>query len=275
MKFHATKWFDFDVIWKVAFCLLLVSSVYSFPRPRAKSSEIKTKNITSSTVNARTPEAVETLNSKPISVNAKKKKKIIDKPVFNDNDADNYRTARNLESEETASNKAKNSGRTVNSGESLRQLSIPFMAVPSNWVATFEPANAVILTNKVPLRIWAIGSVAKFPSFLEKIVQRIQSYYSTYKYHDLSRPAAQSIINSQYHKLEPEITDTNDSTETLNFDGIESIDSIDNDPIEEDSTETDLETETPFPDDYFDTTTDINYIDLDENTSTETIIEIS
>lgn len=268
MKFYARKWFDFDVIWKVTFCLILVSSVNSFPRPRAKSSEIKNQNITNSTVKTRTPAAVETLNSKPICVNAKK---IIDKPVYNDNDADNYRSARNLESVKTASNKAKNGG------ESSRQLNIPFMAVPSNWVATFEPSNAVILTNKVPLRVWAIGSVAKFPSFLEKIVQRIQSYYSTYKYHDLSRPAAQSIINSQYHKLEAEITDTNESTETLSFDGIESIDSfdsIDNDPIEEDSTEMDLETETPFPD-YFDTTTDINYIDLDENTSTETIIEIS
>lgn len=39
-----------------------------------------------------------------------------------------------------------------------------------------------------PTRVWAIGSVAKFPPVLEHFLQRIQSYYSIYKYDDLSRP---------------------------------------------------------------------------------------
>lgn len=48
--------------------------------------------------------------------------------------------------------------------------------------------SPVIIKLNGPLRIWALGSVSKFPPFLEHFVQRIQSYFSIYKYQDLSRP---------------------------------------------------------------------------------------
>lgn len=269
MKFYLRNFLNIEIIWTIVIGLLFVSPVHLFPRPRAKPLKMPNQYIKTLAIDMRTPASLETLNSKAVNVNAKK---IIGKPVFNVNDNLNYRSARYLESKPSSTNRPKNSGK------SSRQSNIPFMAVPSNWVATFEPSNAVILTNKVPVRIWAIGSVAKFPSFIEKIVQRIQSYYSTYKYHDLSRPASQSVINTQYHQLDPENTGTNDSTDEIDsLDGFGSIETetvdtetIDNDPIDDYSTE--LDTETPFPD-YFDTTTDLNYFDLD--TSTETNIEIS
>lgn len=61
-----------------------------------------------------------------------------------------------------------------------------------NWRESFDqltPSTIYASTQSKPLRIWAIGSVAKFPPFLEHFLQRIQSYYSIYKYDDLSRPA--------------------------------------------------------------------------------------
>lgn len=249
MQFRSRKCCDFEVISTIVICLILVSPVHLFPRPRAKHLDNGDKLSKNSTIN--------TLNSKIIDASVEKN---IKKPVFEYNDADNYRSARYIKSEKTTI------GQIKNSDESARQLNIPFMAVPSNWIATFEPSNAVILTNKVPLRVWAIGSVAKFPSFLEKIVQRIQSYYSTYKYQDLSRPATQGIISQQYHQHDPENIVTNDSTEVT-----ETIDSISSDPVEDDDF-TEMDTDTPFPD-YFDTTTDMSYIELDE--STETGIEIT
>lgn len=57
-------------------------------------------------------------------------------------------------------------------------------AITAPFAAIFAPATP----SATPTRIWAIGSVAKFPPFLEHLVQRIQSHYSIYKYEDLSRP---------------------------------------------------------------------------------------
>lgn len=65
------------------------------------------------------------------------------------------------------------------------------MPIPLNWrqtIATPFAAFYAPATAHSPLRIWAIGSVAKFPPFIEHFVQRIQAYYSVYKYEDLSRP---------------------------------------------------------------------------------------
>lgn len=79
-----------------------------------------------------------------------------------------------------------------------QQTNIPWL--PISWMANFQPSNALVIADTHPLRIWAIGSISKFPEFIERFVQRIQSYYSIYKYHDLSRPASYAVINSQYHK---------------------------------------------------------------------------
>lgn len=225
-----------NLMWHIVIGVLVIVPVYSFPRPENPTDQSQTTNL-------------ETLNSKPISVNVKNK---IEKPVFNCTDANN------IESENRVKNET--------SSDEARQLTIPFMAVPTNWLATNQPANAMFLTQKVPLRIWSIGSVAKFPIFLEKFVQRIQSYYSTYKYQDLSRPAPLAIINPQYHQYDP-------------ING-EHIDPIDHDTVEEEETEVDEldedeETETPTIDYYDANTTELNYLnddtELNEYGETESI----
>lgn len=65
------------------------------------------------------------------------------------------------------------------------------MPIAFDWRQTIATPLAAIYapaTAQTPLRIWAIGSVAKFPPFIEHFVQRIQAHYSIYKYEDLSRP---------------------------------------------------------------------------------------
>ena len=237
MLFHQRKCFKFDIshtnilqFLPFMICLLLVSPVHLYPRP---------DNAADKLTADRPSAQLETLNSTMVSVNVKNE---IEKPVFNSTDATN------VESEKIVTHVPKSESSSSASSEQARQLTIPFMAVPANWWATFEPQNAVVIAQKVPLRIWAIGSVSRFPAFLENFVQRIQSYYSTYKYHDLSRPASLAIINPAYHQH-----DTSGPAET---------DPIDHDLIEDD--ETTEETTT----DYYDTTTDLNYYD-DDNNNTE------
>lgn len=230
MLFHQRKWFNFDFIhmntvqiFPFVICMLLVSPVHLYPRPNHGAEQLA----------ATKPSAqLETLNSTMISVNVKNE---IEKPVFNSTDATN------VESEKVITDIPK--GEPSSSSEQARQYTIPFMAVPANLWATFQPQNAVVIAQKVPLRIWAIGSVSRFPAFLEGFVQRIQSYYSTYKYHDLSRPASLAIINPNYH-----LHDTSGPAQT---------DPIGHDPIEEESM-TDASTT-----DFYDTTTDVSYDDDD------------
>lgn len=211
-------------------------------------------------------EAVETLNSKNINVTPKNSD---EKPVFDGDLTANRRIKRGIESKNSAPTKDKYRTDGEYNRPSDRQLNVPFLAVPANWVATFDPTNAVLLANHVPLRIWAVGNVAKFPTFLENIVQRIQSYYSTYKYQDLSRPVSHAIINPQYHQHQVTNIQTMD-----NFDSPENLDGIDYaDPIDDDSAGFDTETASTL--DYFDSTTEVNYSDLsDESTEINESIEV-
>ena len=48
----------------------------------------------------------------------------------------------------------------------------------------------------VPPRVWGEGSESKFGPIAEYVVQRIQSYFSVYKYDDLSRPAELSELST-------------------------------------------------------------------------------
>lgn len=79
-------------------------------------------------------------------------------------------------------------------------------------------------------------------------MQRVQAYYSIYKYHDLSRPASLAIINPQYH-----LQDTTTG-----------IDSMDQDSIEEDT----IPTLPTLPNiEYLDeNTTEMNYLDEEDFT---------
>lgn len=218
-------------------CLFLVSQVHSLPRPTSQNFDEFNQTLTSAPATDKLPTAIETLNSKKVSVSAENEK---EKPVFGD--AESEEIKRNPESAQNVTNHLKES--------SSRQLVVPFIAVPSNWVATFQPSNAMVITQKVPLRIWAIGSVSRFPAFVERFVQRIQSYYSTYKYPDLSRPVAQSIISQQYHQHDAE-TDLVES----------------NSAVENDATESETDASTT---DDCDGTTDFNYDEEQQYASDET-----
>lgn len=274
MIFHQQFWistlFDknFDFVWTMAIGLLLVASAQSFPQQRSKNTENQLK-YSSSTANTIASDVqrigLETLNSKISSVNVKSD---IEKPVFDNND---YDVKRNVESAKSVTNQL---------SETARQMKVPFIAVPANWLATFQPSNAVIIAQKAPLRIWAIGSISRFPAFLERFVQRVQSYYSTYKYPDLSRPASLAIINPQYHQYDTSDgidstgsgSDGFDSVESDSTEGVDVNESTESDVIENDSVESDTykyesnedDTQTTNTD-YYDTTTDPNYSDEDED----------
>lgn len=229
MLFHQM---NFDSILRFVIFLLLVCPVHLYPRPN----------------NDKQFAQLEALNSKIASVNVKND---IEKPKKNRySRASEYKSidATNEDSENILVDVPKRES----SSEQSRQITIPFMVVPSNWLATFQPSNAMVIAQKVPLRIWAIGSVSRFPSFLEQFVQRIQSYYSTYKYHDLSRPASLAIINPTYHQ--------HDMSEPAQSDP------IDHDPIEEYITDTSTT-------EFYDNITDSSYFEDaevdDENNNTE------
>lgn len=221
---------NFDIIWKIAICLLFVTPVQLYPHQKNDDSQNVHKY---SKQNAVDTNASKTLNSKITSANVKSD---IEKPVF---DNSNYDAERNIESAKSVTNDLEKSVLSETTYGQARQLNIPFMAMPSNWLATIQPSNALIITNKVPLRVWAIGSVSRFPAFLERILQRVQSYYSTYKYPDLSRPAALAIINPQYHQY-----DTSDNIPSSENDPTEDASTEDDstvyDSIESDATESDL-----------------------------------
>lgn len=53
---------------------------------------------------------------------------------------------------------------------------------------TFIPIGSV--------KIWGEGSESKFPPIFEFIVQRIQAYFSVYKYDDLSRPSTLDVSSN-------------------------------------------------------------------------------
>lgn len=120
-----------------------------------------------------------------------------------------------------------------------KQYRIPFVPISTNWISNMRPMSAIVISEQQPLRIWAIGSVSKFPRLIENLVQRIQSYFSNYKYSDLSRPASLAIINAQYHPN--------------NADEVEEL--------------IDIDTETPIYED--EATTELFYSDESEN-ETET-----
>lgn len=66
-----------------------------------------------------------------------------------------------------------------------------FQLLPLNLKNIMQLPFIFSSPDSSPMRIWAIGSVAKFPPVLEHFLQRVQSYYSIYKYEDLSRPGSQ------------------------------------------------------------------------------------
>lgn len=260
---------NFDIIWNIAICLLLVTPVQLYSHQRNDNSENVHKY---SKQNAADTNVSKTLNSKITSANVKSD---IEKPVF---DNSNYDAERNIESAKSVTNDLEKSVLSETTSGEARQLNIPFMALPSNWLATIQPSSALIITNKVPLRVWAIGSVSRFPAFLERILQRVQSYYSTYKYPDLSRPAAQAIINPQYHQYDTSDniqSSENDPTEdastednstvydsiendTTEYDSVSEYDSTESDTVRNESIEngTDLGTDTSSSE-YYDATTNI------------------
>lgn len=76
----------------------------------------------------------------------------------------------------------------VSSTSNLAILQFPF--VPLMPLKKLNESNTT--SSLIQDSLWKIygeGTESKFPPFLERIVQRIQQYFSIYKYEDLSRPA--------------------------------------------------------------------------------------
>lgn len=219
-------------MYKMFFCLLIATSVHSYPQQQNEIRKLQSLNIEHEEGNEQRQQynnttiaivnniAAETLNSTIFSVNATNEiEKPVDKNVQRSNGIGN-----------SIENKKDAPTMSMKSGNEARQFNIPFVQSISmnNWFKNAKPSSiALIIRDNQPLRIWAIGSVSKFPPFIERFVQRIQSYYSTYKYHDLSRPASLQIINPQYHQntteeafIEYDSNETTDENEEITTDTI-------------------------------------------------------
>lgn len=129
----------FSFVSLVIYFLLLISPVHLYPRPNNEKDQLKTNKQSTQ---------LETLNSKMVSVNVKND---IEKPVFKSTDATNVESERIITDVPIIES----------SSEQGRQITVPFMAVPANWFATFKPSNVMVVAQKVPLRIWAIGNVSR------------------------------------------------------------------------------------------------------------------
>lgn len=166
-----------------------------------------------------------TLNSTLLSVNATSE---FEKPVLKhiDRNVQSNETTINATQNRTVEKEAATTTTTTNAAATsvTNEIAIDDVSdeeanmswLPIGWIPNLHPSNAIVITDTNPLRIWAIGSINKFPAFFERFVQRIQSYYSIYKYHDLSRPGSLAVINPQYplHSADEETTDDAFFTET-------------------------------------------------------------
>lgn len=109
---------------------------------------------------------------------------------------------------------------SVVSDQNLPIYQFPFVVVKSGG-----SNNSTLDT----LKIYGEGTEAKFPPFLEHFVQRIQHYFSVYKYEDLSRPAFSS--STDMGEIIPELLD---AEENVGNDAVPAV----SDSIEASSSET-------------------------------------
>lgn len=63
----------------------------------------------------------------------------------------------------------------------------------NNPLVSPEIKDQVLKTVPSPIKIYGDGTESKFPLFIEYFVQRLQNYFSTYVYEDLSRPASWDV----------------------------------------------------------------------------------
>lgn len=73
---------------------------------------------------------------------------------------------------------------------------IPMMDISKSWNELVQNIKEKFPGSTIKLKIYGDGIEHKFPMFIESIVQRIQSYFSVYKYTDTSRPIRQDITVS-------------------------------------------------------------------------------
>lgn len=86
-----------------------------------------------------------------------------------------------------------------------------------DWFAKPKPTT-IVLTG--PPKVWGEGTESKFPPILEHILERIQSYFSIYKYEDESRPIYNNDDGGDDHdddddvknKLQNLVNNTNEIT---------------------------------------------------------------
>lgn len=95
---------------------------------------------------------------------------------------------------------------SVVSDKNIPIYQFPFVMVKSGGSSSMQSpsSNSTIET----LKIYGEGTESKFPPLLEHFVQRIQHYFSVYKYEDLSRPAFSSTTD--LGQIIPELLDADE-----------------------------------------------------------------
>lgn len=119
---------------------------------------------------------------------------------------------------------------SVVSDKNLPIYQFPFVMIKSGETSSMQSpsSNSTLETWK----IYGEGTESKFPPFLEHFVQRIQHYFSVYKYEDLSRPAFSS--STDMGQIIPELLD---AEEPVGLDSIPEETVIVSDDIEASSSE--------------------------------------
>lgn len=86
-------------------------------------------------------------------------------------------------------------------GAALDNISAILQQRPSWFVGSSQPS----------IKIFGAGTESRFPPFLEFLVQRIQSFFSVYRYQDTSRPGPGSYIQD-VEFIEPTKVTVNEAT---------------------------------------------------------------
>lgn len=93
---------------------------------------------------------------------------------------------------------------SVVSDKNLPIYQFPFVMIKMDGSSSMQSPPG----NNSTVKIYGEGTESKFPPFLEHFVQRIQHYFSVYKYEDLSRPAFSS--GTDMGQIIPELLDADE-----------------------------------------------------------------
>lgn len=128
-------------------------------------------------------------------------------------DGNNKNIAKSISFAEQLINNLAANNVAVNYSQSLTPtVQLPFNPDGTEYTLDGRTNRPQLIIMNGPIRIYGAGTESKFPPFLEFFVQRIQKYFSVYKYEDLSRPALPSQIETVVDEIE---NDENNLTMTV------------------------------------------------------------